>query len=181
MPELARSTSRTASSRSRRRTTTTRNGSLTCATSGNPASPDATLPPMTDQPPPPAPTPSSDAPADWSSSPPPPAVPPPAAPMPPGTPVAPATPKPPNKMGTYIIGAVVLAVIAFGAYTISQNQNAGDLTVGQCFDEPGRDVDITTVVKHACTEPHDAEVFMVVEYDEGDTYPIAISLDSFKI
>ena len=98
--------------------------------------------------------------------------------MPPAAPMAPAA-KPPSKMRTYIIGAVVLAVLAFGAYTISQNQNAGDLAVGQCFDEPGRDVDITTVVKHACTEAHDAEVFMVVEYDEGDTYPIAISLDSF--
>ena len=97
--------------------------------------------------------------------------------MPPAAPIPAA--KPPSKVRTYIIGAVVLAVIAFGAWSISQNQNAGDLAVGQCFDEPGRDVDITTVVKHACTEAHDAEVFSVVEYDGGDTYPISISLDSF--
>lgn len=98
--------------------------------------------------------------------------------MPPAAPAAPAA-KPPSKVRTYIIGAVVLAVLAFGAWSISQNQSAGDLAVGQCFDEPGRDVDITTVVKQACTQAHDAEVFMVVEYDKGDAYPISPSLDSF--
>ena len=90
-----------------------------------------------------------------------------------------AAAKPPSKVRTYIIGAVVVAVIAVGAYFISQNQNAGDLVIGQCFDVPARDTDITTVVKHACTEAHDAEVFHVVEYNEGDAYPIALSLDNF--
>jgi hypothetical protein len=148
---------------------------------------------MTDQPPPPAPNPGSDSPEGWSPPPPaeqptaastPPSVEPSVAPpmapsmAPPAAPPVPAA-KPQSKVRTYIIGAVVIALIAFGAYAISQNQSAGDLAVGQCFDEPGRDTDITTVVKHACTEAHDAEVFMVVEYNKGDSYPISLSLDSF--
>ena len=88
-------------------------------------------------------------------------------------------PKAPSKTRLYIIGAVVLVLIAAGAYAISQNQLASDLAVGQCFDEPTSEVDITTVVKHACTESHDAEVFHVVEYDGGTTYPISLTLESY--
>jgi hypothetical protein len=98
---------------------------------------------------------------------------------PPGTPPTPPVTKPPSKTRTYIIGAIVLALVAIGGYVILQNENADDLVAGQCFDEPGSSVDITTVVKHACTEAHDAEVFQVVEYDEGDTYPISTTVDSF--
>jgi hypothetical protein len=87
--------------------------------------------------------------------------------------------KPASKTRTYIIGAIVIVLVAIGGYFILQNENAGDLAVGQCFDEPGSAVDITTVVKHACTEAHDAEVFQVVEYDAGDTYPISTTVDSF--
>ncbi|HEX3265952.1 MAG TPA: septum formation family protein [Candidatus Limnocylindrales bacterium] len=91
----------------------------------------------------------------------------------------PPTAKPASKLRTSIVGAIVLALVAVGAYYISQNQSADDLVVGQCFDEPNTSVDITTVVKHACTDAHDAEVFDVVEYSEGDTYPISSSVDSF--
>ena len=95
------------------------------------------------------------------------------------TPPPALAPKAPSKTRLYIIGAVVLVLIAAGAYAISQNQAASDLAVGQCFDEPTSSVDITTVVKHACTEAHDAEVFHVVEYTEGDTFPISLSIDRF--
>ena len=113
------------------------------------------------------------------------AAPPPIAPpVPPQTPpagqwAAPTPAKPASKVRTYIVAAVVLVLVAVGAYFITQNQSADDLVVGQCFDEPNSTVDITTVVKHACTEAHDAEVFNVVEYNEGDTYPISITVDSF--
>jgi hypothetical protein len=95
------------------------------------------------------------------------------------TPPPALAPKAPSKRRLYIIGAVVLVLIAAGAYAISQNQLASDLAVGQCFDEPTSEVDITTVVKHACTESHDAEVFHVAEYTEGDAFPISLSLDRF--
>ena len=123
---------------------------------------------MTDQPPPTnvAPT----APQTGSA-----AVPTPGAPPPPPEPAA----SPPSKTRLYVIGAVALVLIAVGAYAISQNQAASDLAIGQCFDEPSSSTDITTVVKHPCTEAHDAEVFHVAEYSGGDAFPIALSLDSF--
>ena len=132
---------------------------------------------MTDQTPPP-PAQADEAPPLLPPSPAPPMAP--SEPAPAGQwAVPPPATKPPSKLRTYIVGAVVLVLLAVGAYYISQNQSADDLVVGQCFDEPSSSVDITTVVKHACTEAHDAEVFNVVEYNEGDTYPISIAVDSF--
>jgi hypothetical protein len=130
---------------------------------------------MTHQPPPPQnDAPGPDPAADWSPAPPP-VAPPPVAPPPAAAPAA----SPPSKTRLYIIGAVALALLAAGAYAISQNQSASDLVTGQCFDEPSASVDITTVVKHACTEEHDAEVFHVVDYTGGDAFPISLSLDRF--
>ena len=127
---------------------------------------------MTDQPPLLADTPAdapTPAPPEPARQPPPPA----------GDWSAPPPTKPRSKLATYIVGAVVVALIVIGGYFISQNQAADELVVGQCFDEPNSSVDITTVVKHACTEAHDAEVFNVTEYDEGDAYPISLSVDNF--
>jgi Septum formation len=131
---------------------------------------------MTDQQPP-ASSSTPGAPADWSAQP---------APAPATEPptVAPATPpppaaKPPSKIRTYITFGVIAVIVAVLAFAISQNQSASDLAIGQCFDEPANDTGITTVVKHACTEGHDAEVFHVVEYTGGDAYPISLSLDGF--
>ena len=101
----------------------------------------------------------------------------PAAPPPAGPPAQPA--REPSKVRTYIVFGVIGVLVLILGYAISQNQAAGDLAVGQCFDEPNRDVDITTVVKHECTEAHDAEVFHVVEYTEGDSYPISLAIDRF--
>jgi hypothetical protein len=111
--------------------------------------------------------------------PPQPVAPPPAGDWTAAAPAASATTKPPSKARLYIIGAVVLVLVVVGGYFISQNQRADELVVGQCFDEPGSSVDITTVVKHACTEAHDAEVFNVVEYNDGDAYPISMTVRSF--
>ena len=105
---------------------------------------------------------------------------PPAPPAPPAAPpAAPAAANPPSKMRTYITFGVIAVIVAVLAFFVSQNQSAGDLAVGQCFDEPANATGITTVVKHACTEAHDAEVFHVVEYTEGDAFPISLSVDSF--
>ena len=130
---------------------------------------------MTDQPPPPAPASTPEPPADSSQSPTgAAAAPAPAAPVPPA-----AEAKPPSKVRTYITFGVIAVIVAVLAFFISRNQSAGDLAIGQCFDEPTRDTGITTVVKHDCTQAHDAEVFHVVEYTGGDAYPISLSIDSF--
>lgn len=107
-------------------------------------------------------------------------LPPPGSPPPPEAPSpAPPPAKEPSKVRTYITFGVIAVIIAVLAFFISQNENAGDLAVGQCFDEPANDTGITTVVKKACTEPHDAETFHVVEYTDGSAYPISLSIDSF--
>lgn len=123
---------------------------------------------MTDQQPPPPPPPPYDPSAGG------PQTPTQAPPVP-----APAPANPPSKIRGYITFGVIAVIVAVLVFFISQNQSAGDLAVGQCFDEPGRDTGITTVVKHECTEAHDAEVFHVVEYTGGDAYPISLSIDSF--
>ena len=114
---------------------------------------------MTDQQPPPGPIPSPEPPT----------------PEPPTAPPA----KEPSKVRTYITFGVIAVIVAVLAFFISQNARADDLAIGQCFDEPGRDTDITTVVKHACTEAHDAEVFHVAEYQQDASYPISLSISSF--
>lgn len=121
---------------------------------------------MTDQPPPRA-DPTSDAPAEWSQ------------PAPAAAAAPPAEAKPPSKLRTYITFGVIAIIVAVLAFAISQNQDASDLAVGQCFDEPAQDTGITTVVKQDCTAAHDAEVFHVVEYTGGDAFPISLSVDSF--
>jgi len=76
-----------------------------------------------------------------------------------------------------ILGGIAVFIVVV-LWAVKDNQSAGDLAVGACFDVPGRDTDISTVVSHPCTEAHDAEVFHVAEYT-GDSYPISLSLDSF--
>ncbi len=101
---------------------------------------------------------------------------PPPAPTPP---TAPPPANPPSKMRTYITFGVIAVIVAVLAFFISQNQSANDLAIGQCFDEPASATGITTVVKHECTEAHDAEVIHVAEYTGGDAFPIQLSIDSF--
>ena len=119
---------------------------------------------MTDQQPPPGTVPTLQPPID---------------PEMPTAPPAPPPAKAPSKTRTYITFGVIAVIVAVLAFFISQNARAGELAIGQCFDEPASDTGITTVVKHACTEAHDAEVFHVAEYDQGDSYPISLSISSF--
>lgn len=102
-----------------------------------------------------------------------PAAPPPGAPAP-----APkATRGDKLRMGL-ILGGIV-GFLAIVLVLTANNQSAGDLAVGQCFDVPSRTEDISTVTKHECTEPHDAEVFHVAEYTGADSYPISLGFESF--
>ena len=105
----------------------------------------------------------------------------PAPPSDPGT-TAPAPSAPASrgdKLRLFLILGGIVAFLAIVLWAVRDNQSAGDLAVGTCFDVPGRDTDISTVTRHECTEAHDAEVFHVAEYTTGSTYPISITLDSF--
>lgn len=96
---------------------------------------------------------------------------------PPTVPPPPA--KEPSKVRLYITLGVIGVIVAVLAFFISQNARADELAIGQCFDEPANDTEITTVVKRGCTEAHDAEVFHIAEFDQGASYPISLSISSF--
>ena len=121
---------------------------------------------MTDQQPPTAPA----TPAPEPPSPEPPApieVPPP--PPPPA--------KQPSKLRTYLSVGVLVAILAVVLYAVRNNEDAGSLAIGTCFDVPSAS-DFSTVTKFDCTEPHDGEVVFVGELT-GDSYPITLTLDNF--
>ena len=60
--------------------------------------------------------------------------------------------------------------------------SAGDLRVGDCFDEPAAEVEEIGDVQHRpCTDPHDAEVIVVKDYaaPDGAVYPSDTSIENF--
>jgi hypothetical protein len=79
----------------------------------------------------------------------------------------------------YLILGAIVVFLAVVLWAVRNNQSAGDLAIGTCFDVPSRSSDIATVVRHDCTEGHDAEVFHVAEYTESSGYPITLALDRF--
>ncbi|HJP89512.1 MAG TPA: septum formation family protein [Candidatus Limnocylindrales bacterium] len=88
--------------------------------------------------------------------------------------------KPPSKLRTYISIAVLIVIVGFVLWSVRNKTDADNLKVGTCFDEPAAGKDFSTVEKHECTEPHDAEVVFVTEYtDQSDTLPIKLTMDSF--
>ena len=94
------------------------------------------------------------------------------------TPAAPAAKRSDKLRLALILGGIV-AFLAIVLFLVRDNQSAGDLAVGTCFDEPAGDADISTVTRQECIEAHDAEVFHVGEYTEGSDYPISLALDRY--
>ena len=89
-----------------------------------------------------------------------------------------APPKPASRLRTVLTVGVIAVFLGVVLYVVRNNVSADDLAVGQCFDVPDRSEDISTVEKHECTEPHDAEVFHVAEIT-GDSYPITLTFRNF--
>jgi Septum formation len=70
--------------------------------------------------------------------------------------------------------AVAIGVAIFGG------RSAGDLEVGVCYDSPREQAEVETVDDKPCTEPHQFEVFHVVEWQGStDQYPSPEALDQF--
>jgi hypothetical protein len=105
---------------------------------------------------------------------------PPPSPMEMTPPAPPPMAKPPSKLRTYVSVGVLVVILAVVLYAVRNSTSADNLKVGTCFDEPAAGKDFSTVEKHECTEPHDAEVVFVTEYtDQSDTLPIKLTMDSF--
>jgi hypothetical protein len=78
----------------------------------------------------------------------------------------------------------IIAAIAIGAFVLRPffSGNAGDLSVGDCFDLPTSTTEtIKDVQHHPCTDPHDAEVVFVGSYTNAsdDTYPSDAEFSQF--
>ncbi len=95
-------------------------------------------------------------------------------PMQPGYPPAP----PPKKSRPWVgIVLLLIVVVGVGGYFLFRDRlsgSAGDLSVGDCIDQPTGDSAITDVQHQPCNEPHDGEVFAVINHTAaaGATYPL---------
>lgn len=68
-------------------------------------------------------------------------------------------------LGAIGVGGVVLAPFLMGS--------VADLAVGDCFDPPTEEVEVSEVQRHPCTDAHTGEVIYVGDYPstEGQTFP----------
>jgi hypothetical protein len=77
-------------------------------------------------------------------------------------------------MRGWAIRILIIAVIAGGAFIFRDklSGNAGDLKVGDCYDDPASTTEIKDVQHHPCNEAHTAEVVFVGKMTGDDaTYP----------
>lgn len=76
-----------------------------------------------------------------------------------------------------LIRIVIIAIVIIGgvgAYLFRDrlSANAGDLKVGDCFDDPTTAAEVQNVQHHPCTESHTAEVVYLGKLPDGDgTFP----------
>ena len=85
-------------------------------------------------------------------------------------------------MRGWIFRIGIIAVIAIGAFIFRDrlSGSAGDLKVGECFDEPVGQQEISKVQHHPCTESHTAEVVFLGNMTGDDaTYPADAVFDAY--
>lgn len=72
-----------------------------------------------------------------------------------------------------IIRIVLIAAVGIGALVFRDRVSggAGDLKVGDCFDNPSSMLEVRDVQHHPCTEPHTSEVVYVGDVPDGASYP----------
>jgi hypothetical protein len=84
-----------------------------------------------------------------------------------------------------IIGIGFIVVVLVGGAIIGlvfRDQLTGsatELRVGDCFDLPTDLEEIKDVQHHPCTEPHDAEVFVVRDYEGASDYPTTVAFENW--
>ncbi len=85
-------------------------------------------------------------------------------------------------MRGWIIRIGIIVAIAGGAFVLRDRltSNAGELQVGDCFDDPAQASEITDVQHHPCTEAHNAEVVFLGKLTGDDaTYPTDSVIESW--
>ena len=84
-------------------------------------------------------------------------------------------------MGSILLRIGIIAAIA-GGFWIFRDQltgNAGDLSVGDCFDVPEAQGDIKDVQHHPCSDLHSGEVIFVGDLTGQTTYPTEDVIEDF--
>ena len=87
-----------------------------------------------------------------------------------------------SKLSPLIRNGIVIAVIVVIAVAVRVllPTDASSLQVGQCFDPPAAEGDVSGVDDGPCTDPHKAEVVFVGDYTPAsDSYPISLGFNSF--
>lgn len=117
--------------------------------------------------------------------------PPDASQVPPGTPppgwTPPGTPAPAqaasgrSQIMQFVIGGAIIAIIAIAFFIFRDrlSGSAGDLRLGDCFDNPGTATEVSDVQHQPCTEAHDREVIFVGDYPDQDAYPGGEAFDTY--
>ncbi|MBA2718264.1 MAG: septum formation family protein [Chloroflexi bacterium] len=78
----------------------------------------------------------------------------------------------------------IIAVIAVGAIIFRDRLSggAGDLKIGECFDEPVGVEEVSDVQHHPCTEAHTAEVVFLGDMTgANETYPAESAFEDFLV
>ncbi len=87
-------------------------------------------------------------------------------------------------MRGWIIRIAIIAAVVIGGFVLRDrlSSNAGDLAVGDCFDEPTASAETIEDVQHQpCTEAHDNEVMVVTDHpaEKGAAYPSDADIETF--
>lgn len=84
-------------------------------------------------------------------------------------------------MRGWLVWLAIIAVGAGGAFIFRDriSGNAGELVVGDCFDEPVGQELIDDVQHHPCNESHTAEVVFVGDMPGSDSVPTDADYDAF--
>ncbi len=131
--------------------------------------------------------PPSDAPPAYYAPPPPPESPYPDATPPPYMQVPPPPPAKPKSGLRRLLPLIVLLIIGavvVGGFVLFRDRAPNDVTslaLGECFDEPTVEAEISEVQRQPCNEAHDAEVIAVLTHPApaGEPYPVVSGFDDY--
>ncbi len=87
-----------------------------------------------------------------------------------------------SSMRGWVIRIGIIVAIAAGAYILRDrlSSNAGELQVGDCFDDPANAAEISDVQHHPCSEAHTSEVVFVGKLTgDNAAYPADSVVDAW--
>lgn len=87
-------------------------------------------------------------------------------------------------MNGWILRVGIIAAVVIGGLIFRDrlSSSAGDLAVGDCYDNPTGAATIRDVQHHPCTEPHTAEVvFVGAMTGEDNAYPSDATVETWVV